>query len=63
MKLTTDKRYVLYYNFISDIYGYDITYRVLANYTFWRKREPIMYSDSLEAIELTTRILNEKSRT
>lgn len=62
MKLMTDKKYVLYFNFISGIYGYDITDEAFASYTFWTKRKPIIYSDSLKLIELTTRKLNEELR-
>ena len=62
MKLTTDKKYVLYYNFIANIYGYDLVNRALAGYTFWKKRTPIMYSDSFGVIDSTANKLNEELR-
>lgn len=60
MKLTTDKRYVLYYNYLSEIYSYNITYSVDESVKFWSKRFPIMYSDSLKIIKLTMMKLNEQ---
>lgn len=62
MKLTTDKKYVLYFNYLAGIYGYDITYRIDENVKFWSKRFPIMYSDSIKIIDETTRKLNEELR-
>ena len=59
MKLMTDKKYVLYYNYLSKIYGYDLTYYVNESVKFWSKRFPVMYSDSLKIIKLTTNKLNE----
>lgn len=59
MKLTTNKKYVLYHNFTAGIYGYDIVSRIDDDLYFWNKRTPIMYSDSLKVIELATRNLNK----
>lgn len=62
MKLTT-KKYVLYYNYLAKIYGYETTYRIDESVKFWSRRFPIMYSDSLRIIEETTIKLNEELRT
>lgn len=63
MKLTTDKKYVLYFNYLARIYGYETIHRIDESVKFWSKRFPIMYSDSLGTIEETTINLNEELRT
>lgn len=60
MKLMTDKRYVLYYNYLTKYYGYDITYKVDESVKFWSSRFPIMYSNSLKVIQSTKSKLNEQ---
>ena len=60
MKLMTDKKYVLYYNYLSKSYFYKKTIVVDENVKFWSKRFPIMYSNSLKIIKRTTFKLNEE---
>lgn len=60
MKLTTNKKYVLYYNYLSKSYFYEMTSEVDENIKFWSKRIPIMYSDSFMVIDRTINKLNEQ---
>lgn len=62
MKLTIDKRYVLYYNYLAEVYGYIETHNIDESIEFWSKRFPIMYSDSFKIMIITTNKLNESNR-